>query len=241
MQSMGERQGLGGTWKTMGGIGRASAFAGALLGMLLGGCASLEKSAERDGMPRVFSEDFANGSGRWVMTDARAWRVEKEGGRHLLSLFGKSAYEPEVRSPRNIARVKNLELGGFVFEVTLRQTGREYGHRDLCLFFGYNDPSHFYYVHMASAADAHAHSIFLVNGAPRVSIAAERTDGIQWGEKFHKVRITRDTASGSIEVYFDDMDTPIMKANDKTFLKGGFGIGSFDDTGNFDRVAIWGA
>ena len=30
-----------------------------------------------------------------------------------------------------------------------------------------------------------------------------------------------------------------MKAEDKTFLKGGVGFGSFDDTGNFDDVKIW--
>ena len=79
--------------------------------------------------------------------------MEKDGDRDVLSLFGKSDYKPEVRSPRNIARIKNIELSDFTFDVTLRQTGREYGHRDLCLFFGYNDPSHFYYLHLASAAD----------------------------------------------------------------------------------------
>lgn len=31
------------------------------------------------------------------------------------------------------------------------------------------------------------------------------------------------------------METPVMKANDKTFLWGQLGVASFDDTGNFDR------
>jgi len=65
--------------------------------------------------------------------------------------------------------------------------------------------------------------------------------GVEWGEgAWHKVRLERSLASGTIRVFFDDMNTPIMKANDKTFLRGGFGIGSFDDTGNFDKVVIWG-
>ncbi len=46
--------------------------------------------------------------------------------------------------------------------------------------------------------------------------------------------------TGSIEVFFDNMDKPIMRAQDKTFLSGGIGFGSFDDTGNLDDVIVWG-
>jgi hypothetical protein len=110
----------------------------------------------------------------------------------------------------------------------------------MCIFFGYQDPSHFYYVHLATKADAHANSIFLVNGEPRVSIAQERTDGTDWGTGYHTIRIERDTKEGTVVVYYDDMTTPVMKTTDKTFLHGGIGFGSFDDTGNIDNVRIWG-
>ena len=63
----------------------------------------------------------------------------------------------------------------FVLDVKVRSTTRDYGHRDLCLFFGHQDPSHFYYVHLGKQADEHANSIFIVNGKPRVSIAESRT------------------------------------------------------------------
>ena len=46
--------------------------------------------------------------------------------------------------------------------------------------------------------------------------------------------------SGEIAVYFDDMDRPVMTAIDKTFAWGQVGIGSFDDTGNFDDVRVYG-
>ena len=65
----------------------------------------------------------------------------------------------------------------------MRSTQEVYGHQDLCLFFGYQDASHFYYVHLGREADAHANSIFLVNGEPRVSIAQKRTDGTNWSKE----------------------------------------------------------
>ncbi|MCP4640973.1 MAG: hypothetical protein GY851_11095 [bacterium] len=192
-------------------------------------------------MPLVFTEDFESGADRWVATDARAWDLADEGGNTVYALARGSNYEPPVRSPKNIARVEDLNLTDFVVQARMKQTGKEYGHRDMCVFFGYQDASHFYYVHIATKADAHANSVFLVNGEPRVSIASERTGGTDWGkDAYHDVRIVRDAASGSIAVYFDDMDTPIMKATDKTFLWGGIGFGSFDDTGNIDDVRIWG-
>jgi hypothetical protein len=112
-------------------------------------------------------------------------------------------------------------------------------HRDMCVFFGYQDPSHFYYAHIATAADDAAHSIDIVNGAPRRSIVLERTKGADWGTGYHDVRVVRDSSSGSIEVFFDDTEGPIMRAVDKTFGSGGIGFGTFDDTGNIDDVMVW--
>lgn len=199
-----------------------------------------EVPAEVNGMPLVFSEDFESGSDRWIATDSKAWKVVEENGNRVFALHAQSDYEPPVRSPKNIARIKDLVVGDFVLEARMKQTGREYGHRDMCIFFGYQDPSHFYYVHLATKADAHANSIFLVNGEPRVSIAHERTDGTDWGAGYHTIRIERDTKEGTIVVYYDDMTKPVMKTTDRTFLQGGIGFGSFDDTGNIDDVRIWG-
>ena len=51
-------------------------------------------------------------------------------------------------------------------------------------------------------------------------------------------RLVRQASTGKIEVYFDDMTKPIMKAEDKTFQTGFAGFGSFDDTGRFRRVTL---
>lgn len=196
--------------------------------------------AENAGLPLLFSDDFEHGSEHWEMTDPAAWKVLEENGGHVLALTGDSKYNPPVRSPKSIARIKDLTAGDFIFEAQVKQTSREYGHRDACLFFGYQDPTHYYYVHLATAADEHANSIFLVKGEPRVSIAKERTQGTKWDDKYHKIVVKRDAAAGKIEVFFDDMTKPVMVAEDKTFTSGGFGVGSFDDTEHFDNIRIWG-
>lgn len=199
-----------------------------------------EKAAAKSELPIVFEDTFDKGFDKWEPTDPAAWKIIDEGGNKILSQFQVSNYEPTVRSPKNIAWVKDLNVGNFQIDVKLRQTGKEYGHRDMCVFFGKQDASHFYYVHMATKADEHANSIFLVNGEPRVSIAKERTDGTNWSTGFHHIRITRNVESGEIAVYFDDMEKPIMKTVDKTFVTGTVGIGSFDDTGDIDDFTVRG-
>ncbi len=189
----------------------------------------------------MFEADFEDGSlDEWQATDPSAWRIEEEpDGGKVLALFRESNYQPEVRSPFNINLIKGIEIGSFVLELKLKSTTEDYNHRDLCLFFGYQDPSHFYYVHLGKTADPHANSIFIVDGEPRLSIATTRSDGTDWDEKWHRVRLVRDLKKGTIEVYFDDMNQSIMTAKHDRFASGRVGVGSFDDTGQFDDIRLW--
>lgn len=192
-------------------------------------------------LPRVAMFDFEkDGLAGWTLTDPNAWRIAEESGDHFLEQYQASKYNPTVRSPFNIALAPGVNVGDFDLTLKVRSTARDYPHRDVCLIFNHQDASHFYYVHLGKAADPHAHSIFLVNGQPRVSIAEHRTEGTPWTEAWHNVKITRRTADGLIAVYFDDMKTPIMTTHDKTFLSGGIGVGTFDDTGRFDDIEIRG-
>lgn len=191
----------------------------------------------------VYTQDFESPQAinDFEMTDNEVWRISNGDNGKCMELFEKSNYKPEVRSPFNIALIKDVLVGDFVFEIRLNQNGREYGHRDLCLMFGITNASNFYYTHIASKADAHANSIFIVNNEPRKSIASDRTKGTNWGavDDWHTVRIVRKVEEGLIEIYFDDMITPIMKATDTHFKSGNLGFGSFDDTGKFDDIKVW--
>jgi hypothetical protein len=177
----------------------------------------------------------------FAMTDSEAWAFSKDDKGGALELTKQSSYKPSVRSPVNIALIADKVFGDFILEADLIQTGKEYGHRDMCLFFGMRDPTKFYYTHIATAADPNAHNVFIVNDKPRTNFAKETTKGVNWGlGVWHKVRLERKTSDGSIKVYFDDMTKPIMVAEDKTFDKGYIGFGSFDDTGKVDNIRIWG-
>jgi hypothetical protein len=176
----------------------------------------------------------------YVMSDPGAWIVRSGPLHGALELTRQSQYQPPVRSPVNIALIANRQFDDFVLECDLLQTGREYGHRDMCLFFGFQNPTNFYYVHLATSADENAHNIFIVRNAPRTRIARHTNQGVRWGSNsWHRVRLERRAATGTIRVWFDDLREPIMVATDPTFATGAIGFGSFDDTGQVANVRIW--
>lgn len=197
-----------------------------------------------EGYELLYSEDFEHSSDTraFSMTDKNAWRLHETKKNTSLELYQQSKYQFRVRSPFNIALIKDLIVGDFVLEAELVQTGKEYGHRDMCVFWGVKDPSNFYYVHFASKTDDHANNIFLVNDEPRIKISEKTNEGINWGttDQAHKIRIERTLEDGLIRVFFDDMKTPVMETHDKHFDYGKIGFGSFDDTGRIDNIKVWG-
>lgn len=200
-----------------------------------------EPPAMLKGLPRVFFDDFEEGKlDRWSPSDPKAWKADVIGGRKVANQFEQSKVETPVRSPFNRSVIKDLIVSDCVLDVQVRSTTRDYGHRDMCLFFGYQDPAHLYYVHLGKEADDHANQIFIVNNEPRKKISTKTTKGTPWDDEWHHVRVVRDTKSGAIDVFWDDMEKPVMQAVDKTFTWGQVGIGTFDDTGLFDDVAVFG-
>jgi hypothetical protein len=190
----------------------------------------------------VYSQDFTSPAAinDFVFTDANAWKVSEGDGKTALELVKQSDYKPAVRSPLNIALIKDKVFGDFVVEAQCLQTGKEYGHRDMCVFYGFQSPTQFYYTHIATAADDHAHNCFIVKDAPREKFAKETTKGVNWGlGVWHKVRLERKASEGTVRVWFDDMSKPIMTGEEKTFGPGALGFGSFDDTGKIANIRVW--
>jgi hypothetical protein len=191
-------------------------------------------------LPLLVQEDFEHGADRWEPTDAESWKVATSSDGHVYSLFKQSKYKPPHRSPFNIALLEDVTVGDFVLDVRVLSTKPDYNHRDMCLIFGYQNSAHFYYVHLGKKTDDHANQIFIVNDAPRVKISTRTTDGTNWDDQWHDVRIVRRVDDGTIEIYYDDFETPVMTAVDKTFIWGRVGLGSFDDIGDFDDVKLYG-
>jgi hypothetical protein len=198
-------------------------------------------AADPTELPVVAADDFESERiAGWVATDPQAWRIASDGDRHFLQQFAASQVQTQVRSPFNRALLSGVAVGDFQLDVDVQSTARDYPHRDVCLFFGYQDPTHFYYVHLGQRADDHANQLFIVNAAPRVKISTKSTDGTPWNNEWHHVRIIRSVGSGEIAVYFDNMNEPVMTAKDTSFEWGTVGVGTFDDTANFDNVVLRG-
>jgi len=191
--------------------------------------------------PVVFEENFEKGADRWEPQDKAQWQIKKTDQGQVYSQFKKeTTYKPPHRSPTNVALLKDAVFGDMELTARVKSTHPDYGHRDAVIFFGYQDPAHFYYVHLGKQADDHANQIFIVNGADRTKISLTSTTGTNWTDSWHNVKVVRKPSDGTIEIYFDDMTKPVMTAKDKTFGPGRIGIGTFDDTADYDDIVVRG-
>ncbi len=201
----------------------------------------LSAAEECEGLPLIYSTDFQRGADEWSPTDPAAWKITDLDGNKVYHQFGQSQYEPPHRSPFNISLLDDVVVGDFVLTVKVLSTAAKAGdHRDMCVFFGRQDAANFYYVHLGLRPDPHSSQIMLVHHAPRRMITKNESPGIPWSDGWHQVKIVRKTADGLIEVYFDDMEKPVMVAEDKTFTWGQIGLGSFDDHGYWDDLKLFG-
>jgi hypothetical protein len=201
-------------------------------------------------LPVILSEDFESGMDRWQTTDPdpadSVWKIidaptkPGQSGNHAFRVTGASKYEPPYRSPLSIAWLKDVKVGEFEITARVQNTNPSGGnHRDLCFFWGRQSPAEFYYVHFGAKADPHACQIFIVNNDKRTMITKDQAEGTPWTDGWHNVKITRG-ADGTMKAYFDDMTKPLMTAQDTTFGAGQIGIGTFDDSGNFDDFVLRG-
>jgi hypothetical protein len=227
-------------------IKKASAIAACLLLVcVLNGAAEKKAPAKQvDGLPLLLHEEFNDGEAalkRFTFTDAKAWQIMREvvdgHEKNVLGQVRASNYKPAVRSPFNQGWINDLKVGPFVMEVRLRSTKADYGHRDMCLFFGGVDESHLFYVHLGKKPDPNCHNVFIVDGADRKNIATKVSEGAPWDDQYHTVRVSRD-AQGDIKVFWEGQQ--IMTAKNDKFPVGKVGVGSFDDTGNFASITVWG-
>ena len=79
----------------------------------------------------------------------------------------------------------------------------------------------------------------IVNNEPRRPLTDNKKE-VPWDDGWHTVKVVRNSASGAIQVYFDDMKNAHLTAADKSFGTGRMGIGSFDDMNAFDDVRLYG-
>ncbi|HUI42300.1 MAG TPA: hypothetical protein VL523_10050 [Terriglobia bacterium] len=195
---------------------------------------SATSSERRAGI--AFTDDFeAPGLDAWQLPFPEDWEILSQSGNRYLHM--KRNREPAVpRRPVQFALRKSLNVGSFDFHARVRREGRS-----MIVVFNYGDGLHFYYAHLSkdrgTTQPVH-NGVFLVNNAPRVRIAGLEAPPALPDTEWHRIRIARDVASGRISVWSDVQTGPLFTVVDRTFTCGAIGIGSFDETGDFDDVAL---
>ncbi len=194
-------------------------------------------------LPLLVSDDFEAGhAALWSPGDPARWRVaEGEGGRfYELTAPGEAG---KVRAPTSWSILRTEGLTELVFTGRFKcYTDPANNKRDMCLIFGFQDPTHFYYVHFSASSDNVHNVIALVNGTDRIKINLEPEGKSVFrltDKAWHAFKVTRD-ADGRIAAYIDDMSAPVLTAQDSTLPPGRVGLGSFDDTGAFDDIVLRG-
>lgn len=211
----------------------SAAFAGLLSALLFG---PLRPAVARDVARLVFADDFEQERlDRWQVPFPEDWTILSEAGNHYLHM--KRSRDPAVpRRPVQFALIKGVKVGSFDFQARVRREGRS-----MIVVFNYVDTLHFYYTHLSmdtgSRQPVH-NGIFLVNNAPRVRIAGLDAPAALPDTSWHRIRVLRDAASGRISVWSDVQSAPLFTVTDRTFTCGDIGIGSFDETGDFDDVEL---
>ncbi len=203
-----------------------------------------EKKQPGTNLPFLFLDDFESGDARaWRPNLPQNWRVSDEEGSLAFHLLAPGEMGSIV-APTSWAVLKGFDVESFVLTGQVKcKADSKNPHRDMVVVFHFQDPTHFNYVHFSASSDDKHNIIGLVNGKDRVKINNEpagKTIPRLIDDKFHDFIVTYEGKTGKVLVYMDDLTTPIMTAVDRTFTHGLVGIGSFDDTGCFDNIRLWG-
>ena len=199
---------------------------------------------DRADLPLLGQWDFEDGSAAgWRPNDPAHWRVVAAGGTKVYELTAPGE-QGKIRAPTSWSVWTGGDVTSFEFTGRMKcYTDPAVPGRDMCVFFHYQDPAHFYYVHFSGeSADVH-NIIGLVNGADRVKIniepagmSAARMTDLGW----HAFKVVCDAGSGEIRAYIDDMEKPVLTTRDRTLGHGLVGVGAFDDAGCFDDLRLRG-
>jgi hypothetical protein len=133
-------------------------------------------------------------------------------------------------------------VASFELELKVKRDPIEAKEGDVLVIFGFQDKLHFYYAHLSSDdGNVAVHNgIFRVNGGDRERIAGVGARPALPDENWRRVRIVRNVGSGELKLFLDDDAEPRFEATDRAHAFGLVGVGSFDNTGEFDDLRLQG-
>lgn len=185
-----------------------------------------------------WSVDFRdNDLSDWHLPIASHWqRVEEDGNGFLRLVTAGPVGDP--RRPVQFALWKPGCVGDFELDVRARRAGKS-----LLVAFGFQDRLHYYYAHISSDPGNHRvhNGIFKVNGSERYRIGGAGATPALPSTDWHRIKVVRNVEPGSIEMFVDGEAAPRFSVIDRDYVYGWVGVGSFNETGDFDDFHLSGA
>ncbi len=177
--------------------------------------------------------ELAQSHDQLIFLNSGEWKTGEVLGEMALILDVPGKQRPPVRRPTEFALLKSENpIGEFAVKAATLMPD-EVKNRDICLIFGYQDQTHFYYAHISSNSDNKYHNIIMrVDGERRARINREENPEPRLSKGWKTIRVVH-SGGGSIQVFVDDMEQPLMTAQDKTYPVGKIGFGAFDDRAAF--------
>jgi len=184
-----------------------------------------------------WSVDFEkNDLSEWHLPIPADWQHGQEGGNGFLRLATKGPVG-DPRRPVKFALFKPGCVSDFELEVKARREGKS-----LLVAFGFQNRSHFYYAHISSDPGTQRvhNGLLKVNGGERYRIGGAGAAPVLPTTGWHHVRIVRKVEAGTIDLFADGEAEPRFSVIDKDYAYGWVGLGSFDETGDFDDFKLSG-
>lgn len=173
----------------------------------------------------------------WTVPVASDWTVAQEDGAPVLRLAHDRGPLPGPRRPIQFALAGQPAYSRITVELDVKSLGDS-----LLIVFAYRDEAHFDYAHLSidTAVKQPMHNgIFHVYGGERVRISSDRGPAsLSARGRWHRVKLTHDAASGTVDVAVDGRLVPALHAVDLSLGPGKLGVGSFDETGEFKNIRI---
>ncbi|MBI5085312.1 MAG: DUF1080 domain-containing protein [Acidobacteria bacterium] len=170
----------------------------------------------------------------WAVISAAEWTVES-GALHLTAARPQQA---DPRRPIQFALAESEPIGKFTMEVEVRRLAPK---GSLILVYAWQKDGYFNYVHLsddeASKVEVH-NGIFHCYGGDRVRISPTAGPATLPTAGWHKVRISYDAASGTVQAWVDGQTSASLKAVDLSLSAGRIGLGSFFNTASFRNFTL---
>ena len=177
--------------------------------------------------PRQTDTWTFEGKGQWVIT------------KNILEITENSINRDPFSAPSARAIYEKSTFTSFELTADIKSNAPLSEKRgDMIIIFGYQSPTQYYYAHLTGTVDSIHNGVFVVDNMDRRKVDFTEFEPVLIDREWHKIRLARDTETGSIKIFKDGDNSPTITVHDKTFLEGKIGFGSFNDTGEIRKIKV---